>query len=127
MAEARRKENEETKKIKNPKPKTHKECLPVPEGLLKNENEGDEDVSVDTKNEDGNALATAVTKMPEVEREYVQKVYDVVAKQWHARVYRSWRRLKSLSRTNRRMVSWPISVAGTVKTCTTSSKEVVLS
>ena len=90
MAEARRKENEETKKIKNTKPKTHKECLPVPEGLLKNENEGDEDVAVDTENENGTALATAVTKMPEVEREYVQKVYDVVAKQWHGTRYRSW-------------------------------------
>ena len=31
-----------------------------------------------------------VTVMPEVEREHVQKVYDIVAQQWHGTRYRAW-------------------------------------
>jgi len=31
-----------------------------------------------------------VTAMPEVEREHVQKVYDIVAQQWHGTRYRAW-------------------------------------
>ena len=34
--------------------------------------------------------ATKVTAMPEVEREHVQKVYDIVAQQWHGTRYRAW-------------------------------------
>ena len=68
----REKENA-TKKIE-PKPKTHKECLPVPEGILSPKRKDD----------------VFVNKMPEVEREHVQKVYDVVARQWHGKRYRSW-------------------------------------
>ena len=31
-----------------------------------------------------------VTAMPDVEREHVQKVYDIVARQWHGTRYRAW-------------------------------------
>lgn len=31
-----------------------------------------------------------VTAMPDVEREHVQKVYDIVAQQWHGTRYRAW-------------------------------------
>ena len=34
--------------------------------------------------------AEKVTAMPEVEREHVQKVYDIVAQQWHGTRYRAW-------------------------------------
>ena len=34
--------------------------------------------------------AKKVTAMPEVEREHVQKVYDIVAQQWHGTRYRAW-------------------------------------
>ena len=34
--------------------------------------------------------AEKVTAMPEVEREHVQKVYDIVAEQWHGTRYRAW-------------------------------------
>jgi len=34
--------------------------------------------------------STKVTAMPEVEREHVQKVYDIVAQQWHGTRYRAW-------------------------------------
>ena len=34
--------------------------------------------------------AAKVTAMPEVEREHVQKVYDIVAQQWHGTRYRAW-------------------------------------
>ena len=93
MAEERRKEKEEKKKSKEPNPKTHKECLPVPEGLLKNGGDDANDKKEnndDDDDDDKNKNSSIVNKMPEVEREYVQKVYDVVAKQWHGTRYRSW-------------------------------------
>ena len=34
--------------------------------------------------------ASRVTVMPQVEREHVQKVYDIVAQQWHGTRYRAW-------------------------------------
>ena len=89
IVEERRKEKEEKKKTKEPKSKTHKECLPVPEGLLKNDGDDNNDKKKNDDNDDDKNISD-VNRMPEVEREYVQKVYDVVAKQWHGTRYRSW-------------------------------------
>ena len=61
----------------------------VPEGLLKNDGDDNKDKKGNDDNEDDKNISD-VNRMPEVEREYVQKVYDVVAKQWHGTRYRSW-------------------------------------
>ena len=39
-----------------------------------------------------------VTAMPDVEREHVQKVYDIVARQWHGTRYRAWTRVEAFVR-----------------------------
>lgn len=84
-------------KKKEPKAKTHKECLPVPEGLLLPKTEHGKALRTSTNTPSDFETSSSsmngsekVNKMPKVEREYVQKVYDVVAKQWHGTRYRSW-------------------------------------